>query len=130
MLNELTIVSSKPIMKVIQTDRQDPNYAFLWVDTSGLETSFLQLAEQWRQETGMYSIVSKIVIHPAYQRIIGMGQPVVPLIFRELEREPDHWFWALQAITGENPVLTTQRGNLTKMAEAWLEWGKTNGYRW
>lgn len=117
-------------MKAIQTDRQDPNYAFLWVDTSELETSFLQLAEQWRQETGMHSIVSKIVIHPAYQRIIGMGQPVVPLIFRELEREPDHWFWALQAITGENPVPTAQRGNLAEMAAAWLEWGKTNGYRW
>jgi hypothetical protein len=42
--------------------------------------------------------------HPAYQRIIEMGQPVMPLIFRELEREPDHWFWALQSITGENPV--------------------------
>jgi hypothetical protein len=52
-------------MKVIQTDREDPNYAFLWVDTSELETSFLQLAEQWKQETGMYSIVSKIFIHPA-----------------------------------------------------------------
>ena len=34
-----------------------------------------------------------------YQRIIGMGLPVVPLILEELEREPDQWFWALEAIT-------------------------------
>jgi hypothetical protein len=53
-------------MKMIQTDREDLNYAFLWVNTSELEIAFLQLAEQWRQETGMYSIVFKIVIHPAY----------------------------------------------------------------
>ncbi|WP_333155627.1 hypothetical protein [Microcoleus sp. SVA1_A1] len=39
-----------------------------------------------------------------YQRIIGMGQPVVPLIFRDLEQKSDYWFWALRAITsrGDN----------------------------
>ena len=78
----------------------------------------------------MLSIVSKMSLHPAYQRIIGMGQPVVPLILRDLEQEPDHWFWALQSITGENPVLPEQRGNLELMATAWLAWGKANGYRW
>jgi hypothetical protein len=57
------------------------------VETSGLEDTFLALAAQW--ETGMLSLVQKMVMHPAYQRIIGMGQPVVPLILRELEQEPD-----------------------------------------
>ncbi len=37
-----------------------------------------------------------------YQRIIGIGWPVVPLILDELQREPDQWFWALEAITDEN----------------------------
>ena len=78
----------------------------------------------------MLSVVSKMVIHPAYQRIVGMGQPVIPLIFRELEREPDHWFWALQSITGENPVSVDRRGDIVQMAAAWLEWGKAHGYRW
>ncbi|WP_333033533.1 MULTISPECIES: hypothetical protein [unclassified Microcoleus] len=33
-----------------------------------------------------------------------MGQPVVPLIFRDLEQKSDYWFWALRAITsrGDN----------------------------
>ncbi|MHC5730400.1 MAG: hypothetical protein ACYTXY_41090, partial [Nostoc sp.] len=75
-------------------------------------------------------VASKISMHPAYQRIIGMGQPVVPLIMRELEREPDHWFWALNAITRVNPVKSEQRGRLQQMAQAWIEWGKANGYRW
>lgn len=97
---------------------------------AGLEENFLQLSQQWRQETGMLSVVSKMVIHPAYQRIVGMGQPVIPLIFRELEREPDHWFWALQSITGENPVSVDRRGDIVQMAAAWLEWGKAHGYRW
>jgi hypothetical protein len=115
---------------IYQVDRENPAYAFPWVETSGLETTFIQLAEQWKQETGMLSIVSKMSLHPAYQRIIGMGQPVVPLILRELEREPDHWFWALRSITGEDPVRPEQRGNLGQMAADWLEWGRANGYRW
>jgi hypothetical protein len=117
---------------VMQVDRQNPNYVFPLVETSGLEANFLQLTELWRQETGMLSVVSKMVMHPAYQRIIGMGQPVVPLILRELEREPDHWFWALQAITGESSISLApeQQGNLGAMAAAWLLWGKNHGYRW
>jgi hypothetical protein len=101
-----------------------------WVETLGLEATFLDLAAQWERETGMLSLVQKMVMHPVYQRIIGMGQPVVPLILRELEREPEHWFWALEAITGANPVLPEQRGRLDEMAAAWLAWGRENGYGW
>jgi hypothetical protein len=105
-------------------------YAYPVIETTELETTFLQLTEQWQRETGMLSVVSKISMHPAYQRIIGMGQPVVPLIMRELEREPDHWFWALSAITGVNPVKPEQKGRLQEMAQAWITWGQANGYRW
>jgi hypothetical protein len=115
---------------IYQVDRGNPAYSFPWVETSGLEATFLQLAEQWRRETGMLSVVSKMAMHPAYQRIIGMGQPVVPLILRELEQEPDHWFWALQAISGDDPVLAEQRGHVAEMATAWLEWGRAHGYQW
>ncbi len=105
-------------------------YLYPVIETTEIETKFLELAEQWRRETGMFSVTSKISMHPAYQRIIGMGQPVVPLIMRELEREPDHWFWALNAITGANPIKSEHRGRLQQMAQAWIEWGKANGYRW
>jgi hypothetical protein len=105
-------------------------YLYPIIATSEIESQFLELVEQWRRETGMLSVISKISMHPAYQRIIGMGQPVVPLIMRELESEPDHWFWALSAITGANPVKPEQRGKLQQMAEAWIEWGRANGYRW
>jgi hypothetical protein len=105
-------------------------YLYPVIETAEIEITFLELAEQWQRETGMLSVTSKISMHPAYQRIIGMGQPVVPLIMRELEREPDHWFWALSAITGANPVKPEQRGRLKQMAQAWIEWGRANGYRW
>lgn len=115
---------------IYKVDRRNAAYSYPLLEPSDLEETFLQLAEQWRQETGMISLVSKIVMHPTYQRIIGMGQPVVPLILRELEQEPDHWFWALQSITGANPVEPQQRGRLRQMAGAWIQWGKDCGYRW
>jgi len=65
---------------------------------------------------------------PSYQRIIGMGLAAVPLLLEELSREPDHWFWALEAITEENPVPREAAGNVPLMAKAWVEWGKQHGF--
>lgn len=62
-----------------------------------------------------------------YQRIIGMGPSVVPLILEELSREPDQWFWALESITEENPVPSEARGSVPQMTEAWLQWGRQQG---
>ena len=66
----------------------------------------------------------------AYQQIIGLGAPAIPLLLRELEREPDHWFWALKVLTGVNPVPQKSRGNIEEMAKHWVAWGKEQGYRW
>ena len=91
---------------------------------------FQALAETWRREVQFLSSVTEMVLHPAYQRIIGMGTAVVPHLLRELERRPDHWFWALTAITGADPVKPEDRGKLRKMTEAWLRWGKEQGLTW
>jgi hypothetical protein len=72
--------------------------------------------------------MTALVRHPAYQAIIALGRPAVPLLLRELAREPDHWFGALKAITGDDPVPPRSRGKLHEMTAAWLAWGKTHGY--
>ena len=93
---------------------------------------FQRLAEQWRQERGAESSLTKIAMCPSYQKIIAMGPTAVPMILRELESEgdePDHWFWALGAITGADPVPYEARGNMVRMAEAWIDWGRQR-YAW
>jgi hypothetical protein len=89
---------------------------------------FSSLAKEWHDETRFLSSIHKMSIHPAYQRIIGMGYAAVPLILKELKDAPDYWFWALAAITGEDPVPVKEKGNLDAMAEAWLKWGEERGY--
>jgi hypothetical protein len=96
----------------------------------GAKARFEGLVREWKSFESPSSSVAKLAMHPAYQRIIGMGESAVPLLLAELEREPDHWFWALHSITGADPVPEQSRGNLNQMAEAWLEWGRQQGYSW
>jgi hypothetical protein len=95
-----------------------------------VELRFQRLAARWRGETSHLSSSTQMAAHPAYQEIIALGPEVVPCLLRDLARQPDHWFTALKAITGANPVEPADRGRIDKMAEAWLRWGKEAGYRW
>ncbi len=93
-----------------------------------LHRRFHDLVREWKTAKVFTSSGSEIALHPAYQQIIGMGKDAIPLILEELQREEDHWFWALKAITGEDPVAPNERGQLPKMTQAWLRWGKEHGY--
>jgi hypothetical protein len=82
---------------------------------------------KWEEETKHLSSTTKRVMHPSYQSIIGMGPVVVPLLLRDLEKTHRLWFWALSAITGENPVNPEDAGDIRKMVRAWIDWGKRTG---
>ncbi len=55
-----------------------------------------------------------------HQQLIGMGPVVVPLILEELRREPEFWFWALEAITNEQPVPPESIGHMESSA-SWVK---------
>ncbi|MGL6097590.1 MAG: hypothetical protein ACRC7O_17550 [Fimbriiglobus sp.] len=93
-----------------------------------LADTFRRLADRWRADTVYLSSPTDIAMHPAYQQIIGLGPQVLPLILAELEREPGQWFWALTALTGEDPVPPADRGRVPAMAAAWLRWGRDHGW--
>ncbi len=95
-----------------------------------LEGKFKSLVAEWKPAVETSSSATRMVLHPAYQRIIALGPRVVPLILGELDRELDHWFWALRMLTGEDPVPVQYKGNMPAMREAWLAWGRSKGYRW
>jgi hypothetical protein len=88
---------------------------------------FQNLKEDWKARTRHLSNTAQISLDFSYQQIIGMGPAVIPLILAELEQSPDHWFWALEAITGENPVSASDAGDMEASSHAWVEWGKQKG---
>jgi hypothetical protein len=98
------------------------------IGATDIEQTFQRLAREWREETAHFSSMTKLVMHPKYQSIIGLGPAVLPILFRELQKNPDHWFWALQAITEEDPTRPEDLGDVQKMTESWLSWAEENGY--
>ncbi len=92
------------------------------VDTKVL---FRALADKWRRETAHQSIISQRLQHPAYRQILSMGRSIVPLILEEMERQPDHWFYALVLLTGENPVPADFAGTVSDAADLWFHWGRS-----
>ena len=93
---------------------------------SALALEFKAHAEKWRKETQHTSSLTKMITHPSYRRIMGMGREVLPLLFQELKERPDHWLVALNAITGEDPVPADSKFN--DAVDAWLAWGAEKGY--
>ena len=93
-----------------------------------LQLRFVELAEQWRAQTALESSLHRITENPFYKRIVALGDEVIPLLLRELEKEPDYWFSALRSLTGEDPVALTSRGDVRAMTDAWLNWGRSRGY--
>lgn len=89
-----------------------------------LRAEFEQLADHWRRDTQHLSQISKKVAHPAYFRIMGMGEVAVPLLLEALRDRPAHWFAALQATANANPVI--YGANPAQAREAWLQWGRSN----
>jgi hypothetical protein len=91
------------------------------------EERFRRLAAEWKQQARYLSDTRRMVMLRPYQSIIGMGLPVVPLILEELSREPHFWFWALEMTTDANPVPESACGDVQKIAEAWIAWGRREG---
>ncbi len=72
---------------------------------SVIET-FRALVEEWKRETRYRSFSPQIALHPAYQRIIGMGLDGLSLILRELQTAPHHWFKGVEH-SGVEPLTSS-----------------------
>lgn len=95
-----------------------------------LEEHFRRLEATWKAETAYISSSVEIKNHPAFQEIISLGEPVVPIILRELEKGPRLLVWVLRPIAGVNPVPKSDAGKIGKMCEAWLQWGREIMEQW
>jgi hypothetical protein len=95
-----------------------------------LENLFREHSERWKEDTRHLSSITKMISQPSYLRIIGLagksyGHGLERLILQELQSEPDHWFAALTAISGEDPV--QPKHDFDEAVSAWLEWGRNKG---
>jgi hypothetical protein len=89
---------------------------------------FDRLADEWELATSLLSSPIEKARHPTYQKIVKMGPRILPLILQRMKVKGGQWFWALGQIAKANPVPESARGNISKMRNAWLKWGKEHGY--
>jgi hypothetical protein len=94
---------------------------------SNLEREFNKLATTWKAQTKGASSLSGMVMSPAYLEIIGYGEKMIPFILKDLKNSPNHWFIALRILARTSPVRPEDAGNIKKMSEAWISWGRENG---
>jgi plasmid stability protein len=114
--------------ELAHSGREFPDSTPLIREDRDPKQQFLRLAGEWKAGRGHSSKLADLTMHPAYQQIIGMGERAVPLLLEEMEARPDHWDWALRAITGVDPVPKDAWGKLNEITAAWIGWGKERGY--
>lgn len=98
------------------------------ITTETFENKFSRLTCAWKDSTMFVSSYNQLLSNPSYLEMIAMGEKVLPLIFAEMQKEPGHWFLALNVITSVNPVKPESRGNIPAMTNDWLNWAKSKGY--
>jgi hypothetical protein len=93
-------------------------------------TRFADLIRRWSDDAESVSSPTRLADHPACREIVAMGEVAVPLVLEELENHPSILgLVALKAIVGINPFPPEVRGDVARMAQAWLAWGLEHGYR-
>jgi len=92
-----------------------------------IERIFRDEADKWERETVHLSLTARKVLHPSYQAIMSMGPAVVPILLDDLRKTKRGWFWALKHLTQVDPVREEDRGNVDKMIDAWIGWGRKEG---
>jgi hypothetical protein len=94
--------------------------------SADLVSEFNWHVQKWKIDTRHFSSVRAMVSHPSYRRIMGMGKDGLPLLLQELNRQPNHWLVALNAMTGLDPVPVGATFN--EAVSVWLDWGRKNGH--
>jgi len=101
---------------------------FLGGDNTIVRKKFVALANRWHDETDYLSSPSRITDNDTYLKIISMGRAIIPLILQDLQERGGNWYRALRILSDTDPVSPDVRGEVPKMKEAWLGWGRDKGY--
>ena len=122
------LLHNEPHVRGLGVNEYDDELEEAYIATIPDQETFERLADEWEHDRPRGADIKQMTKHSAYQRIIAMGEPAVPWLLQRLAEKPDHWFVALNAITGARPVPPESRGRIKEMTQAWLNWGRQQGY--
>ena len=95
------------------------------------EENFNQLVDNWYNETCYCSDPDNTINNHNCQKIIAMGDVVVPLILYKLKNDDPQclfgFFEVLHIISGEWPAPEEYAGYYSKIKDCWIKWGQDKG---
>jgi type I restriction enzyme M protein len=97
-------------------------------DEDEVKQEIVTLIKRWDKDRPKGANIERMLSHPIYQSVIACGTSAIPALIAALKKRPAHWFAALHAITGANPVPAKDEGNISRMADAWISWAELQGY--
>jgi hypothetical protein len=68
--------------------------------------------------------------HPAFRRIIALGDAAIPLILEDINNEPNWIVIALRELVPDGPDISAVSGRLGPICDRWLEWARAKGITW
>ncbi len=89
---------------------------------------FQVLVTRWNAATRYRSNINALRSHPVYRELVNLGDPAVPLILAEVEREPNVPGSSCSPRSLGRTRYPALAGRVNAMAEAWLDWGRRRGY--
>lgn len=89
-----------------------------------------RLLDKVREDTGCYSTHIHMLLHPDYQKLVDMGDIIVPYIVHLMTQSGAHWihFFLLKELTGAQPVPPEHAGRFTHILIDWLQWYVNSKY--
>jgi hypothetical protein len=89
-----------------------------------IEAKFNRLAIEWSDAIANVSSVSAMISHRKYREIVDLRWDALPFMLLDLQSSHRFWFPALAEITGIRPYDRRDAGNVKRMTDAWIAWGK------
>jgi hypothetical protein len=87
-------------------------------------TGLLASSSKVRMSSSVYAAAE----HPAFAALLGIGKPILPLVFRDIRDNRFHQYWFLVlALTGAKPP-TGFSGQMHEIRDWYVDWGKKHGY--
>ena len=84
--------------------------------------------DAWQADTISMSSMSDMMAHPAHAHLASFGHITAQRVLERMQGDPESthpgWFALLHEITGQAPVPDEHAGDMRKMAEHWVEWGR------
>jgi len=85
-----------------------------------LKSNFKEYLSKWEKNTQFYSFSNQIIRDSYFQKIVSMGEHIVPYIIDEIKNKPSTLVWALNIIY-KKKISNNPRTTIDEACKLWVK---------